>query len=129
MTGQTVILRGPRQRAFAKSLIDQAPVDAVVNIREASRTLEQNAKMHAMLDDICAAKPRGIIQGKDLWKCAMMRACGHEIAMATSHEGMIFPAGYQSSHLSVREMSELLDFMDIWGTENGVRWHRRDMAA
>ena len=56
--GQTVILRGPSQRSFAKQLIDRAPTDTVVTIREATRTNDQNAKMWAMLSDVSVPSRR-----------------------------------------------------------------------
>ena len=39
---QTVILRGPQQRSLARQLIDAAPVDAVVTIKEPTRNVDQN---------------------------------------------------------------------------------------
>jgi len=51
---QTAILCGPRQRAFAKQLIDEAPDNSVVTIREAGevRTLAQNRLLHRWFADI-----------------------------------------------------------------------------
>ena len=59
MAGQTIILRGDSQRAFACQMIGMAPQDAVVNIRAATRSSDQNAKMWAMLSDISRAQPDG----------------------------------------------------------------------
>jgi hypothetical protein len=42
MTGQTVILRGPAQRDLARRIIEAAPVNAVVNVREETRNKDQN---------------------------------------------------------------------------------------
>jgi hypothetical protein len=56
---QTVILHGNSQRSFAKQLIDRAPAGAVVTIREAKRTNEQNALMWCLLSDLSRAKPEG----------------------------------------------------------------------
>lgn len=55
---QTVILAGPSQRALAKQLIDRAPYDAIVTVKAATRSNEQNAKLWAMLSDLSRAKPR-----------------------------------------------------------------------
>lgn len=43
--GQTVILNGPASRQQAMRLIAVAPQGAVLNIREASRTSDQNAML------------------------------------------------------------------------------------
>jgi hypothetical protein len=55
MTGQTVRLVGPSQRHFAKQMIDSAPLGAVVNIREATRTLDQNALVISLHSDMVTA--------------------------------------------------------------------------
>ena len=84
---QTVILRGDSQRAFAKALIDRAPVDAVVTIKQASRTTEQNAKMWAMLSDIARAKPEGRHWTAETWKCAFMHYLGHQVQFCMGLDG------------------------------------------
>jgi len=122
VSGQTVILRGDAQRLLAKQLIDRAPVDAVVNVREATRTLEQNAKMHAMLSDISRAKPEGRMMGPELWKAVFMQACGHEVQFLNGLDGLPFPAGFRSSRLTVRQMADLITFIAAYGDQHGVRW-------
>ncbi len=42
MSGQTIILRGKAQLQLAHKLVDAAPIDAVLNIREATRNKDQN---------------------------------------------------------------------------------------
>jgi len=76
--GQTVILRGPSQRALAKRLIDDAPADAVVNVALPKRTTDQNAKMWAMLSDISRACPDGRQHTPETWKQLFMDRHGVE---------------------------------------------------
>jgi DNA primase len=76
---QTVILRGGRQRLLARQLIEQAPDDAVVTIRPARRSLDQNARFWAVLSDISRAKPEGRCHTPEVWKNLMMHACGHAV--------------------------------------------------
>ena len=122
MRGQTVILRGPDQRSLAKRLIDSAPVDAVVNVREAGRTLDQNAKMHAMLSDISRAMPEGRKHTTDTWKALVMHACGHECQFEIGLNGQPFPVGFRSSRMTKAQMSDLIDWMYAYGAEHGVEW-------
>jgi hypothetical protein len=122
MKGQTVILRGDTQRAFAKRLIDKAPVDAVVNIREATRTNEQNAKMWAMLSDVSRAKPEGRCHTADAWKALFMHACGHAVQFEVGLNGQPFPTGFRSSALNKQQMSDLLECIYEYGARHGVRW-------
>lgn len=120
--GQTVILRSDVQRDLAKRLIDKAPVDAVVNVREGKRTLEQNARLWAMLSDISRAKPEGRMHTPDIWKALFMQACGHAVQFELGLNGQPFPIGFRSSQLTKAEMGDLMECMSAYGAEHGVLW-------
>jgi len=122
VTGQTIILRSKAQRDMAKRFIDIAPMDAVVNVREATRNADQNAKLWAMLSDISRAKPEGRMMGPELWKAVFMQACGHEVQFLNGLDGLPFPAGFRSSRLTVRQMADLISFVSAYGDRHGVRW-------
>lgn len=122
MNGQTVRLVGDRQRALAHRLIDQAPADAIVNIREAGRTNDQNAKMWAMLGDISRARPLGRRHTPDDWKAIAMNACGWECQFIEGLDGRPFPQGFRSSKMTKMQMSHLIEFLYAFGEENGVKW-------
>lgn len=129
-SGQTVRLVGPYQRAFAKRLIDAAPVDAVVNIRAATRTSEQNDKMWAMLSDIARAKPDGRDHTTEQWKAIFMAACDHKPAFLPDLEGQGFICtGYKSSRLTKAEFSDLIEAIYEYGARHGVRWSDEARAA
>jgi hypothetical protein len=122
---QTVIIRGASQRALAKRLIDAAPIDAVVTVKEATRNADQNALMWALLSDISRAKPEGRRHTPEVWKALFMSACGHEVQFAQGLDGNPFPVGFRSSRLSVRQMADLITFIQAWGDERGVAWSDR----
>ena len=122
MTGQTIILASDIQRARAKQFIDRAPVGAVVNVRPAKRSLDQNAKMWAMLSDISRAKPGGRCMTTDRWKMVMMQACGHAVQFEIGLDGAPFPIGFRTSALTKRQMIDLIEFIAAYGAEHGVRW-------
>lgn len=119
---QTVILRGLEQRALACQLVQIAPQDAVVTIKEGTRSLDQNAKMHAMLSDISRAKPQGRKHTPEVWKALMMKACGHQVQFVLGIDGEPFPVGFRSSRLTKSQMSDLIEFIYQFGAEHGVRW-------
>jgi hypothetical protein len=125
MTGQTIRLASVRQRTLAHQLIDKAPEGAVVNIREATRSGDQNARMWAMLSDVSRAKPDGRTMTPERWKAAFMQSFGHAVQFENDLEGRPFPIGHHSSRLSKAEMSELIDFIGAWGSERGVKWSER----
>lgn len=123
MSGQTIILRGDSQRILAKSLIDKAPQDAVVNIREASRTSAQNDLMWSILGDISRAKPEGRVHTTEQWKSIFMSAAGHKPVFLPDLDGESFVCmGYKSSRLTKAEMSDLIERIYAHGAEHGVRW-------
>lgn len=119
---QTIILRGQSQRDFAKHMIDRAPADAVVTIREATRSLEQNARMWAMLSDVSRAKPEGRCHTPEVWKHLFMNACGHAVQFELGLDGRPFPTGFHSSKLTKSQMSDLMEFIAEYGARHGVRW-------
>ena len=123
MTGLTVRLIGSRQRAYAHSLVDKAPDAAVVNIRESTRTLEQNAKFHAMISDIARSKPQGRVLRTDTWKVLILAACGHKIRFEPALDGDgVVPVGLRSSELNKAQMSDAIEWMYAWGAEQQIEW-------
>lgn len=122
MTGQTIHLITPGARKLAHELVDKAPWEAVVNIREATRTGPQNDRMWAMLSDVSRSKPNGKTHTPETWKALFMHALGHEVRFVEGLNGEPFPCGFRSSRLNKSQMADLITFIDQWGTENGVRW-------
>lgn len=123
MQGQTVILRGPDQRLLACRLVERAPADAVVNVREAKRLPSQNDRMWAMLSDISRAKPEGRHWIPETWKAGFMHSLGHQMRFAEALDGTgPFPLGYRTSRLTVRQMSDLITVISEYGDRHGVQW-------
>ena len=119
----TVRLTGPTQREYAKRLIDAAPDYAVVTVRAGDRTLDQNAKMWAMLSDIARAKPEGRSWTPEVWKAAFLHCLGHQVQFAEGLDGSgPFPLGFRSSKLSKAQMSDLIEVITEYGTRHGVQW-------
>ena len=122
MAGQTVILAGVAQRGLAHKLIDSAPAGAVVNVREAKRNADQNARMWAMLSDVSRAKPEGRTHTPEVWKALFMHALGYETRFEMGLSGEPFPIGFRSSRLTVRQMADLITFIAEYGDRHGIRW-------
>jgi hypothetical protein len=123
MTGQTVVLGSDYQRRLAHTLIERAPRGAVLNVREANRTSDQNAKMYAMLSDIARAKPGGRVHSTDVWKALFMASAGFKCTFEPSLDGTgVVPLGYKSSRLNKAEFSDLIEAIYAFGAEHGVEW-------
>lgn len=122
MTGRTVILSSEAARERAKADIDRAPPGYVASVREQTRTGDQNAKMWAMLTDISRAKPMDRRETPEMWKAILLSACGYEQQFCMGIDNRPFPLGFRTSRLTKSQMSDLIEFMLAWGTQNGVRW-------
>lgn len=107
-----------RERAI--DAVCAAPLGHIVKISEPTRSLDQSAKMWALLSDISKAKPLGRTHTPEVWKFLMMQACGHECQFEMGIDNRPFPVGFSSSKLTVRQMSELLEFMQAWAVQHGV---------
>lgn len=127
---QTVILHGASQRAFAKTLVDRAPVDAVMTIRPATRSTDQNAKMWSMLSDVSRAKPEGRHWTPETWKAAFMHVLGHQVQFCEGLDNSgPFPLGFRSSRLTVSQMADLITCIYEYGARHGVVFHDPAEAA
>jgi hypothetical protein len=121
MSGHVIVLSTSYQRERAKRLIMGAPKGWLCNIREQTRTGEQNAKLWAMLSDVSRAKPGGRSHTPEVWKCLFMHALGHTSRFELGLNGEPFPVGFRSSQLSKSQMSDLIEFIIAWCAQNDVR--------
>lgn len=118
----TVILATQAQRDLAHKMIDRAPPGYVVKIVEPKRTLDQNARFWAAMTDVSRSKPEGRVHTPEVWRSLFMAACGYEVQFLQGLDGNPFPAGFKTSRLSKRQMSDLLSWVYAWGDERGVQW-------
>lgn len=124
----TIILHGPSQRQYAKTVIDEAPVSAVMTLKPATRSVDQNSKMWAMLTDVAWAQPEGRKWAKETWKAAFMHALGHQCQFAEGLDGSgPFPLGFRTSKLSKSQMADLITVLVEYGDRFGVIWSDPEM--
>ena len=116
----TVVLRGRMARDRAQQLVRAAPAGSVMEIRAPRRTIDQNARLWAMLSEISMQKPGGREMTPDVWKAAFMNAAGHAVQFETGLDGRPFPVGFRSSRLTKAQMIDLQTFIEQWCAENGV---------
>lgn len=116
-----VRLVGPKQREYAKTLIDGAPDGWEVIIKEETRRDRQNRLFWEVMGDLAKAKPEGRRWTKETWCAAILHATGHE---ATFEIGLDntgpFPVGFRSSQLTVSQMTMCLDYAFSYGSRHGV---------
>jgi hypothetical protein len=115
-------LHTPYSRERARRIVDAAPDGFVFTVKEPTRTLDQNAKLWAMLSDVAMSKPEGRCLTPEDWKCLFMHACGHETMFQLGLDGRPFPVGFRSSRLSKGQMAQLITFVQEYGDRHAVRW-------
>lgn len=84
--------------------------------------------MWAMLTDISHAKPLNRRHTPDDWKAIAMNACGWECQFCEGLDGRPFPMGFRSSQLTKTQMSTLIDWLQAFGDEHGVKWSDQPTA-
>lgn len=114
------------RRFLCRIIMDVAP-GTLVEMRQDPASEPQRKKMWAMLGEVAKQVPHVAMDGsekfyaKEQWKLLMMQACGQEVEMMPSLDGSTFlPYEGQSSKMNARDMSELIAFIDAWGTQRGV---------
>lgn len=118
--GQTIILRNNRETAHR--IVDAAPPGSVMTVSAPRRTVDQNARLWAMLSDISRAKPEGRTLTPDVWKSLFMHALDHaqRFEMALDGNGMV-PVGFRSSRLSKDQFSDLMELISEYATRHDVQ--------
>lgn len=106
----------------------------VITVAEPTRTLDQNARMWAMLHDI-AEQVEWWVNGKraylsaEDWKAVFTSALKREQRIAQGIDGGIVALGHSTSRMTVMEMKELMTLMEAFGAEHSVVFEEPEARA
>lgn len=110
----------------AQSEVMRAPIGHVVTVRPPTRSTEQNAALHRLLQAIVKARHKwaGRTWSIDDWRAIMVSA--H--AKATNRPGEIVPGlegefvvlRRSTTRMSVAELSSLIEYVTAWCAQNGI---------
>lgn len=120
------ILMHQEARQAAINAINEAPEGYYVDIKPRNRSLEQNAMLHALIQEISqklewAGKTRTTEAWKRLLTAAWLRARGEPIEMLPAIDGHGVDIVFRkTSELTVNEMTELLEYIQAWAVEQGI---------
>lgn len=123
MAKRTYALNTKAQRERMCRDVMRAPPGWVGVLSEGTRTLDQNAKLHAMLSDIQRQVPDMRAYCIEDMKLRFMDALGTELRMLPKLDGQgFFPVGPRTSTLTVEQFSMLIELLFQYGAEHGVEW-------
>lgn len=124
-----------RYRQFAHAMIDKVPDNWICILQPEKRSLEQNKALWSKLSDIAntpdlkwAGHEFDAWGWKDLFVSAYLThkrketAGGEQPKIIGGIEGEILAIGLKSSELTKEQFSELLSYIDHWGSSHGVVW-------
>ncbi len=120
------ILAHDTARANARAAIAESPDGYAVEIKPITRSLAQNAKLHALITDIAkalewAGAKRDVETWKRLLTAAWLRARGEPIEMLPALDGHGVDIVFRrTSELTVNEMIELIEYVQAWAVGNEI---------
>lgn len=100
----------------------------LLEVKPATRTSDQNAKLHACLADVAKqVKWQGKLMDVEDWKrlmtAAWCRANQEGVEMVPAIDGQGFDVLYQrTSKLSRAECADLIEYVIAWGAMHGVKF-------
>ena len=120
-------LRSPDIRARASQLITSLPVDQdkplVIEIKEMTRTLAQNALFWAVMTDIAEQVVwHGRKLSKEDWKHVLSAALYQQDVVPNLNGNGFVVLGKSTSKMTVREMRDLIELAQSFGAQQGVKF-------
>lgn len=126
MNKQTYMLRNDKIRDNAINFIRELPTDEdtplVIVIQERNRTLEQNAKLWATLNDISKQVVwHGMKLSSEDWKHILTASLKGQRSAPGIGGGFVV-IGQSTRQMRVSEMCDLIELSNAFGAEHGVTW-------
>ena len=111
--------------------IERAPLGFRVECKRSKRSNPQNARMWAMLTDVSQQTDwHGTKLAPEDWKLIFMAGLNQELRLVPNLEGNGFvQLGRSSSKLTVEEMGELMELIEMFCAKHGVTLHEKAQAA
>jgi hypothetical protein len=122
---KTIFLIGPVQRQYAHQCIDEAPDDYVCQIKQKTRTLEQNALMWALLGDLSKqVNWHGNRLTAEEWKDVLSASLKAQKVVPGVDGGFVV-IGARTSQMTKREMSDMCELIYAFGADHDVKWSEK----
>ena len=118
-------ITGEAARKAACREVLAAPEGHIVRITPETRSLDQNAKLHAMLTDISRqAKYLGAKRDVEFWKGLFVSgwqiATGEKPEIVPGLEGEFINIRESTTTIGIRRMASLIEYVQAWAAMSGV---------
>lgn len=111
-----------RARVFAKGKLMTNRRKLTIEVKDVNRSLEQNARMWAMLDDVSRQVDwYGRKLTPEEWKHVFSASLKKQDVVPGLDGGFVV-LGLSTSKMTIREMGELMELMEAFGAQKGVRF-------
>lgn len=103
-----------------------------VTIKDADRSSEQNRLLHKLLNQVSEqvewhGKKLSVTVWKRLCTAAWLRESGHNPLLVPALDGQGFDLIFEhTSKLNVSQCASLITWIEVFGTESGVKWAAQD---
>lgn len=138
MTKQTYQLRNEQILSNAINHLRNTPLNPdkpfIVTIQERTRSLEQNARLHAMLSEISRkttylGKSRGVEFWKGLFVSGWQMATNQHPEIVPGLEGEFINIRESTTKLTVGKLTEVMDYIEAYCGMNNITledWRKYD---
>lgn len=119
---KTFILAHDTARKGVGAFALTAPAGWHVTFRPPTRSLDQNARMWAMLTDVAQqVEWYGRKLTPEAWKCVFSASLKKQDVVPGLH-GDFVVIGQSTSQMTISEMTDLMELMSAFGAGQGVEW-------
>lgn len=124
MSRALVTLNSNADRRRASDWIYSAPPGTRVELKQPKRTIDQNAKMWACLQDISQQVTwHGVRLRPNDWKLIFLDALKREMRVVPNIDGTgVVQLGVSSSDLSKTEFADLIELIHLFGSTHNVEF-------
>lgn len=130
MARKLLVLWNDEKRREAAQLCLAAEKETRVTFTDPKRTLDQNARFHAMIGDVAKQIGWTDVFGRPIkmtpenWKRFFLAMFKRETLIVPNETGTgFYDLGVRSSELSVAEMGDCMELIAAFGAERGVKFH------
>jgi hypothetical protein len=127
---RTRLVLTDKNKRWVASLVDTSPVGSVVTIHPPRRSPSQSDLFHSLVDQITRAKPEwnGMAMTADDWKQLLVLSFavatgGGSIRLTKDLEGHgLVQLRESTARMSKERASSLIEYVQSWAAQNGVRF-------